>query len=363
MNTVRNFYKKDCENVTPECLCTPTLGEDMKNVECSFASDELITDFDTKMRVLKDYGYKFPVSAGLENDGEEALDFIQEFPVYIIRAGKVLCHSASTSKILRFSLSGKEKRSFSYYPNLGWWNEFFVGHSDYNGGWFTYETNYGGPKFGLLLYYRVIKDIPVLFVPNYRVLKNNPEYFSKEDALDPDFTGSHIVRGVKGWKQKKYPKITPKYYADEFAQRLIKLGFPGYISCDECEVFVSHKSMQKSLYERPYRIVYEHSLFLKCSKCGEKNFPENEKCSNCENAIPTQPAKEEVRTIFHMMVDALCPADTKCPLKINEGNRNVIDLQVPLTKEIMNKVLPTEEFLREYSKISPSFSNDMFQES
>jgi len=54
---------------------------------------------------------------------------------------------------------------------------------------------------------------------------------------------------------------------------------------------------------------------------------------------------------------ALCEAKSasdrdKCPLKINEGDRNTIDLQiVPLTKEIMKKVLPTEEFLKEYEKL------------
>jgi len=347
MNTVRNFYKKDCKKQSPECRCTPIIGDNLNVPECSFATDELITNFDEKMRILSAYGYKLPSSEGLEDNSEEALDFIREYPIYIIKAGKILCHSTNKFAVLDFN---KETKNFMYSPKMGWWNSFFVGHSKYKGGWFTYETNYGGPMFGLLLYYRVNHDIPVLFAPNHAPLKGNSEYFSIEDTDNNKFTGSHIVRGVKNWHKKGYTKIIPEYYADEFAKRLVDLGFPGYISCDECEVFITHESMQKNLFDRPFRIIYEHDIYIRCAKCNTKSLAER-KCQ-CGNVFPTQPKREETRTIFHMMLEALCPQSDKCPLTINSGSRNKLDLEIKsLPKDVMHKILPEEQFIKEYDKI------------
>lgn len=61
------------------------------------------------------------------------------------------------------------------------------------------------------------------------------------------FGASHLVKGPKHWYKKGYEEIThpPEAYADQLAIRLVNLGFPGYASCDECEVFLSHET-QKS---------------------------------------------------------------------------------------------------------------------
>ena len=44
--------------------------------------------------------------------------------------------------------------------------------------------------------------------------------------------------------QQEYTKT---YYGDELALRLSYLGFYGYMSCDECEVFITHKKMMSAL--------------------------------------------------------------------------------------------------------------------
>jgi membrane-associated HD superfamily phosphohydrolase len=36
-------------------------------------------------------------------------------------------------------------------------------------------------------------------------------------------------------------------FADELAVRLVELGFNGYVSCDECEVFLAHQVMPEVL--------------------------------------------------------------------------------------------------------------------
>lgn len=342
---VRDFYKKDCkDNICSTCRPTQISKTEY---ECSFANKSLITDFDEKIKILKDYGYSFP-----KERESEAIDYIREYPIFIIKKGESLCHSADIHRILKFKKLPDIKGPSGFYSTKSiWWNKYFVGQSKYGGGWFTYETSYGGPGFGLVLYYRVLEDIPILFVPNYRALEHNKDYFpEKHLAIDNEYTGSHIAYGVSKWKEKGYKQIVPEYFADEFAERINELGFPGYISCDECEVFINHKSMKKGLYERPYRIVYEKSLYINCDICKKKVIHASY-CEQCKNKLPDI-QEEDFTTIFHIIINALCPEKNECPLQINEGQRqNRIDMEL-LTKEKIEKIMPYEQFLQKHSKIS-----------
>jgi len=288
MTTVRDFYKQD----DADALCIPRTT---KPLECAFSDATLVTDFGEKLDLLTDYG--FVLDSLTEAQQNEASDFIKEYPVFLLKAGTILCHVTlyETGKTISYSHKTQE---INVADTLGWWTKALVGQSKYRGGWFTYETKYGGPEFGLNLYYRVERDVPLLFVPNHRPFydgqKSNDEeaksYYPneaiKQDVLSSmlkeeidDFTGSHIVVGVKDWLTKNYPPIQPKYYADQFAKRLADLGFPGYISCDECEVYLTHETMRKSLPNKPFRVeidndlrnfqqVFEETLRL---LCGERH--------------------------------------------------------------------------------------------
>ena len=144
-------------------------------------------------------GYVLPTDA---KDQQEALDFIDECPIFVVRKGKTLCHST----ILRNILSYDESRDHFVYTDPGWWLKYYVGQEKYGGGWFTYETNYGGPKFGFLLHYMLQEDIPVLFIPNMKAQINNPSYFPDSQKANilryNNYTGSHVMIGVKNWKEK-----------------------------------------------------------------------------------------------------------------------------------------------------------------
>jgi hypothetical protein len=296
-DTVEEFYKRDCP---PEKKCTCKPEKDQQS-PCSFYKEKLVMDLDQKLELLKHFGYVFP-EYPLKR--QEAEDFIEQYPVFILKKGTTLCHSTKVENILDMNETG----TFVTTQTLGWWNIYLVGHSEYRGGWFTYETDYGGPNFGMLLNYRVLRDTPVLFVP-------------RQVAGDYDtYSGSHLVKGVKDWDKKGYPEIKPEYYADEFAERLSELGFPGYISCDECEVFITHDTMRKSMNERPYKMIYQDSS-------------------------PMELDKE--RTIYHLMVEALCEKKDNCPLQVLEGKRGETTIQVLGTSKI-EKIMPSSEFRKTY---------------
>lgn len=61
------------------------------------------------------------------------------------------------------------------------------------------------------------------------------------------YSGARLVQGVKGWEKKGYKIIKPGLLGD----RLSKLGFNGYVSCDGCEVFLSPEIMKKAI-SRPF---------------------------------------------------------------------------------------------------------------
>ena len=88
---VRDFYSKDClDKSDPICACTPNIHE---RKECSFVKEELILEFEEKLKVLSQYGFS--------TENKEAMDYIKEFPIFILKAGKVLCHSTKPEEILQ----------------------------------------------------------------------------------------------------------------------------------------------------------------------------------------------------------------------------------------------------------------------
>jgi len=346
---VSEYYKKDCSE-KQDCRCKPAYYPypDPDEKDCGFSEEKLVTTLTDKIKILEKYDSSI-IEKLRQGKSPETFDFLEEFPILILKAGTILCHSTRVSTILQYKYDTK---NYNYSPSaIGWWKTYFVGQSKYGGGWFTYESGYGGPGFGMLLYYKVQKDIPVLFVPNYKVKRDDKRYYPDGDhpfngSTDDLYTGSHVLYGVKNWKEKGYEKITPKYYADEFAERIFSLGFPGYISCDECEVYLTHKTMTKSVYERPYRMVYTGEYYMNCKNCGKRGASS----INCTKCKKPHVRDENLRTIFHLMVESLCDRDDKCPLKINEGDRDKIDMELlPLDKIV--KILPKEQFDREYSNI------------
>jgi len=233
---------------------------------------------------------------------DEARDWIDEFPVVVLKKGAYLVHQVDYKKV--FVINKKDMKIDKL--SMCWWEKYYPGQSSYGGGWFTYKTDYGGPQFGLGLKYKLHEDVAILFIPNkyksalhcekqvYEKNKDFSLYFdlkkqdelkarletrrmllkqlksskNKNDKLEIkkkmsslntsadllldyefDFAGSHLIEGVKDWKNKGYKPITHPLdsYADELSKRLATLGINGYISCDENEVFLSHDIMKKSI--------------------------------------------------------------------------------------------------------------------
>lgn len=310
MISVEDFYKKDCDD-KERCLCKP---EKMHDIACDFSKHSLITDKVSKLKLLQDFGYKLPE---VEQEQAEAMAYIEEFPIYILKEGDVICHSTEYEQLV--------KRVIPYFSSMNvtvnreiWWLKYFPGQRNYKGAWFTYKTNYGGPDFGLNLYYKISKDIPLLFVPNYKAYykKYYNEYFKEREQKEysdrymRDYTGSHVVPGPRDWKKKGFKEIIPKYYADELAERLVNLGFFGYISCDECEIFITHNTMEKIKIDRPFKTDFG------LNKDTETN-----------------------RKIFDFIIEMYCGNNVEqCPLKITEKqSRNeasdFVTYNIQLTEE------------------------------
>jgi len=306
MTTVSNFYGRSN-------TCVPRIG--MERL-CSFSEEKLITDITQKKDILQKYG------VDVDKFTPEATDFLAEFPLFILKKETTLCHSTNLQHILSYSSFKKELKLGR--ESLGWWNLYFVGQSKYKGGWFTYETSYGGPNFGINLFYKVQDEIPLLFVPNYRQYVSNAEYFPNVETKElfegqqdiNDFTGSHLVLGVKNWKNKGYKVIMPEYYADEFAQRIVELGFPGYISCDECEVFMTHSAMRKSMPDRPYKIEF------------------------------SEDKPETFQSLFDILMNALCQYQDDCPLIVKEGERKRYSMEVLTPEKVESLGISYEEFVK-----------------
>jgi hypothetical protein len=170
------------------------------------------------------------------------------------------------------------------------------------------------------LYYKVKRDVPLLFVPfqepNATIRKKTPE----------EYSGSHLVEGVKNWREKGYKPINPEYFADEFAERLRELGFPGYISCDECEIFLTHESMRKSNIGRPFKI----DVDLKTAY--NKKFADT------------------ITKAIEVVPYILCEDNDNCPLYITEGSRDNMVLTFTRVSIEEASGFDFSKFLREYDE-------------
>ncbi len=319
---------------------------------CSFSNKPLIMNTEEKLRILTESGYEFP-DKPIER--QEAMDWIQECPLFILERGTTICHATKTEDIFRV-----ERGELYTTDVIAWWKKYMPGHSDYNGAWFTYETEYGGPAFGMVLFYRVTRDIPILFIPNFMEKIENGEYFPRgSKVLEKiargekltNYTGSHVGIGVKNWKEKGYTEIVPKYYADEMTTRLVKLGFPGYISCDECEVFIRHGFMATSIDLVPYKFSFPDSR-KECRKCeegllvlgssGKEYF-----CPKCMNTVKKEDAESYIdETIFDILIKMMCPGDTDCPLSVKQGKRNDVVVKRIEKSDILKMGLNEKQFAK-----------------
>jgi hypothetical protein len=214
---------------------------------------------------------------------KEQNDYINEMLYIIITPNDKVIHSGNIFNIIGF----ESDKGTHYYSdefieannkNILWWLYNYVGQSEYNGGWFTFNQHDSGPatflNFGFCLKYNITESFPLLFIPPIylnKYIKNRAEYFDEINPRCSDtitslyaWSGSHLFEGVKNWKQKGYDKIlkTSKEneisgtdacdkYADDFTNRIISLGFNGYISCDECEVFLNYNFQKKYLSTPP----------------------------------------------------------------------------------------------------------------
>lgn len=236
----------------------PCVPERRKNGKgCSFSGDFISTP--QRAQKLKLFPFSSIPNITRGKDIEEFRDYLNEFPVFVLKRGTTLIHSTHIHTVERISLKHDELRA--KLADTCWWKKYFPGAKSYGGGWFTHTSSYGGPTFGMYLYYKLEKDLPVLYIPKYDKKINNPEYITKtahvNEALD-EYSSSHIIQGPRGWKKKGYQNLHEKdsYFADGLGKRLSELGFNGYISCDECEVFISHKAMEDGVISYPYRIDY-----------------------------------------------------------------------------------------------------------
>jgi len=251
--------------------CVPNSGDSFTNKEYSLFVDDKYTELYSPKEAKK-LGIK-PYDTSLELT-QEGRDWIDEMPVIVIKKGAMLVHQTVLDTIINKSLQLNTTEAC-------WWEKFYPGHRNYGGGWFTYGTEYGGPSFGLALQYEVKKDVALLFIPNkYTSLKDKkkkPYKFGKL-SIDEDpshyfdnevergysfqkfisstegYAGSHVIEGVRDWKEKGYKKLTHEYFADELGKRLAVLGINGYVSCDENEVFLSHRIMTSGVISHPSNI-------------------------------------------------------------------------------------------------------------
>jgi hypothetical protein len=283
-------------------VCSPekmsNLTKEVKiigKLNCSFSGLDLYTIEELKKFHMKLYKEMIN-NLNLKNN--QVIDFINECPIFILKKGTKIIH---TTRLRVLKENNQDKYSFEVLDTTGWWKKYFPGQKKYKGGWFTYETTLGGPNFNSKLIYTVTKDVPILYIPNYYyqealkcskseksdyfdcdyLLKNNQrknELFEKYESntinqkeenelkklINDDeintfqhikyetigWKSSHVIPGVRNWKKKGYPIIkhdSQNKFADDLALRLANLGFFGYISCDECELYLTHKIMEKCL--------------------------------------------------------------------------------------------------------------------
>ncbi len=165
--------------------------------------------------------------------------------------------------------------------NIFFWLKNLIGQEEYGGGWYTFNTSEsgpaGGPKFGLILEYSVKEEFPLLYVPPiykdiFQNKKENTRYFVELNKKDnevlkgytetSEWSGSHVIQGPRHWRCSdfeaiEHPRTT--IYADNLTKKLLSLNFHGYISCDECEIFLDHFIQKEYINRVPnYEISNEY---------------------------------------------------------------------------------------------------------
>jgi hypothetical protein len=238
----------------------PCIPDKKSNVKtpCAFSNDILYAP-----KYARSRGFlPFTSTPDKIKDKMEFLDYLEECPIYVLKAGTTIVHTTHSGHFERIVPSERTKYGFEGMLNTKcWWSEFLPGTPKSGGGWFTFGTSYGGPEFGLYLYYKILRDTPILYIKDQTKYLNDSKRFKKSSHLTDmaeQYTGSHLIQGPPNWERKGYQNLhdRTKYFADGLGERLAELGFNGYISCDECEVFLSHNAMKNGTLTYPYRIDY-----------------------------------------------------------------------------------------------------------
>jgi hypothetical protein len=220
---------------------------------------------------------------------QEKNDYINEMLYIILTPSDKLFHSGDIFNIIGLNtIKGTKYYNYEFIErnneHILWWLYTYVGQTEYKGGWFTLNQYSSGPAyfndFGYCLKYNINNPFPILFIPPvylYKYKYNKETYF---DSMKPrcseiitslyPWAGSHLFEGVKNWQKKGYDKILKinkdgeekqtgvcDKYADDFARKIIELGFNGYISCDECEVFLNYNYQQKYLSTPPLFLIVD----------------------------------------------------------------------------------------------------------
>ena len=181
---------------------------------------------------------------------------------YICRLNKYdnIVHAAKISRLLKV-----EDGNLLFNEEGCWWNKYYVGQQDYKGGFFTYRTNYGGPLFGLDLVFNIEEPIPIFFIPPFYAEKYTDEtnfrknFASKNEILgkyivERGFSGSHLFEGPETENRSAYSDLVRKKvedYSDKLGVHFSMFNFTGFTSCDECEVFLTHRTMEKYNLKQP----------------------------------------------------------------------------------------------------------------
>ena len=201
------------------------------------------------------------------NDTSDMNDLKKKYlnDLYICRLQKQdkIVHVFQISRLIQADDQGQ-----LLFNNDGcWWNKYYVGQQSYKGGFFTYQTNYGGPLFGFDLVFNIEEPIPLFFIPPFYADKySDDENYTKNFAgvkindqvlhkyIERGFSGSHLFEGLEDINRRPYSSLVrqnEEQYSDKIGVHFSNLGFTGFTTCDECEIFLSHETMIKYNLKQP----------------------------------------------------------------------------------------------------------------
>uniref|UniRef100_A0A6C0DB22 Uncharacterized protein n=1 Tax=viral metagenome TaxID=1070528 RepID=A0A6C0DB22_9ZZZZ len=228
----------------------------------------------SQMNILKICNYDI--------SNNEQQDYLDEMLYYIIPENTKCYHATSLVDKVLINFGEYDHMINPVYlktnnQSIFFWTQELIGQKEYGGGWFTFNQKDSGPsasaKFGLVLEYNVREEFPILFIPPiYNNLTNDKLFntineYEKNNLKDyttlHKWSGSHVFQGVYNWKEKRYSIIKHPLlstYADNFAKKIVNLGFKtGYISCDECEIFLPHEIQATKLDRIPTNVFIDEN--------------------------------------------------------------------------------------------------------